>query len=126
MSDVAARNRRNRAAGKRWESDLRDGLRDESFDVEKLQDTGARDEGDLVVRLTRNGSTEFVVIEAKAGALHAAEFAREAALEAKHFAEHRKLDRSTVKGIAIVKQRGKGWRQGYVLTTVEDYFGLTA
>lgn len=120
MTTVAQRNKRNRGAGKRWESDLRDGLRNQGLDVEKLRDTGARDEGDLVVRL----DGDFIVLEAKAGALHPAEFVREALIEAKHFAEHRGLDPSRVKGVAVVKARGKNWRDGYVLTSVRDYFGL--
>jgi hypothetical protein len=82
--------------------------------------TGSEDEGDLVVR----AGHEFVVLEAKAGAMHPAEFVREAQIEAAHFAQHRGIDPSRVKGVAIVKARGKNWREGYVLTTVKDYFGL--
>jgi hypothetical protein len=126
MSEAAQRNKRNRRAGARWQSDLRDGLRDAGFDVERLALTGGQDEGDHVVRLNPADMPvrRFVVIEAKAGVLHPAEFARQAGIEAAHFAFHRGLSLAEVTGIAVVKRRNANWRDAYVLTTVRDYFGL--
>jgi hypothetical protein len=128
MTEQAKRNARNRRSGARWQSDLRDGLREAGFDIERLALTGAEDEGDHVVRLnpTDLPARRFVVIEAKAGALHPAAFVRQAGLEAGHFAFHRGLSLAEVTGIAVVKRRGANWRDAYVLTTVRDYFGLGA
>jgi hypothetical protein len=126
MNDIAQRNARNRRAGARWQTTLRDGLREYGFDIERLALTGAQDEGDHVVRLDPPvlPARRFVVIEAKAGALHPAEFVRQAGEEAGHFAFHRGLTLAEVTGIAVVKRRGANWRDAYVLTTVRDYFGL--
>lgn len=122
MSDAAARNRRNRRNGTAWESALRDGLRGAGFDVERLRLAGKEDEGDLIAKDDR-GYGPFV-IEAKAGAMHPAEFVREAVAEARNYEKHRKLEPGSANGIAIVKQRGKSWRQAYVVTTVSEFFGL--
>lgn len=114
------RNKRNKRKGSQWESDLRDGLRSEGFDVESLRLGGAEDEGDMVVRL----GGEFLVIEAKNAKLEPATFVREAGIERLNFAKHRGLDKRAVLSIAVVKARGKSWRQAYVLTTLESYLGL--
>lgn len=124
MSDVAKRNARNRRNGARWQSDLRNGLREAGLDVERLVLTGKEDEGDLVVRdYAQTG--EFVVIEAKSGTLRPSEFVEEATVEKGHFAKHRGIDPERVKGIAIVKRKGMNWKDAYVLTTVRDYFALS-
>lgn len=127
MSDVAARNKRNRRAGAKWQSDIRDNLRAAGFDIERLALTGQEDEGDHVVRLQSSGiwvPPKYVVLEAKAGEMHPAQFVREAELEAKHYAEHRDIDPTRVMGIAVVKQRGKNWKDAYVLTTMRAFFQL--
>ena len=123
MSEIAKRNARNRRSGARWQSDLRNGLREAGLDVERLVLTGKEDEGDLVVRDYAHPG-EFVVIEAKAGTMHAAEFVRQAIEEKGHFAKHRGLDVDRIKGIAIVTRKGMNWKDAYVLTTVRDYFAL--
>ncbi|MEU8621440.1 hypothetical protein [Streptomyces sp. NPDC048623] len=120
MTDTSARNKRNKRKGSQWESDLRDGLRSEGFDVESLRLAGAEDEGDMVLRL----GSEFLVIEAKNAKLEPATFVREAGVERLNFAKHRGLDEKAVLSIAVVKARGKSWRQAYVLTTLESYLGL--
>ncbi|MFE9254014.1 hypothetical protein [Streptomyces sp. NPDC006879] len=120
MTDTSARNKRNKRKGSQWESDLRDGLRGEGFDVESLRLAGKEDEGDMVVRL----GGEFLVIEAKNAKLEPATFVREASVERLNFAKHRGLDEQAVSSIAVVKARGKSWRQAYVLTTLENYLGL--
>ena len=125
MSAASARNKANRGKGKRWESELREGFRKEcGFDIEKLRDTGAKDEGDLVLRDIVDGETFFTVIEAKNAKFEPGVFMAEAELEGKHFAEHRGLDADKVTPVAIVKRRGHGFRKAYVLTTVEHYFDL--
>jgi hypothetical protein len=125
VTEASDRNRRNRRAGARWQTALRDGLRDAGLDIERLALAGVEDEGDHVVRLSSGLPVRrFVVIEAKAGAMHPAEFVRQAQLEAGHFAFHRGLSAAEVTGIAVVKKRGANWRDAYVLTSLRDYFGL--
>lgn len=120
-NSIAARNRRNKRKGADWESDLRDGLRGEGFDVESLRLAGKEDEGDLVVR---EGDGKYLVIEAKNAKFEPGVFLGEAIVERENFAKHRGLDLDDVESIVIVKRRGKNWRQAFVLTTVEDYLGL--
>lgn len=121
MSDVAARNKRNKRNGTAWESALRDGLRGLGFDYEKLRLVGKNDEGDGVIRLPGG---ERIVVEAKSGEMHASDFVRQASLEARNYETNRGLERGSVKGIAIVKKRGASWMDGYVLTSVREFFGL--
>ncbi|MGW7434744.1 hypothetical protein [Streptomyces sp. NPDC054849] len=120
MTDAAARNKRNKRKGSQWETDLREGLRGEGFDVESLRLAGTEDEGDMVIRL----AGEFLVIEAKNAKFEPSTFVREAGVERLNFAKHRGLDERAVSSIAVVKARGKNWRQAYVLTTLENYLGL--
>ncbi|MGI5530132.1 hypothetical protein ACQEVX_22915 [Streptomyces syringium] len=121
MTDVAARNRRNKQAGARWEAELRDELRNAGFDVERLRLTGRDDEGDLVVRLFDG---RFLVIEAKNARFEPGVFVGEAEAERENFAQHRDLDPAAVDSVVIVRRRGANWRRAYVLTTVERYFDL--
>ena len=97
------------------------GLREEGMDAERLRLTGKEDEGDLVVRFD-DGT--IMVIEAKSGAFHPGPFISEMEVERANYAKHRGLDEMDVDGIVVVKRRGKNWKQAFVLTTVEDYFGL--
>ncbi|MFB8350973.1 hypothetical protein ACFQ7W_05780 [Streptomyces niveus] len=120
-NSIAARNRRNKRKGADWESELRDGLRSEGFDVESLRLAGAEDEGDLVIREDKGS---FLVIEAKNAKFEPGVFLGEAIVERANFAKHRDLDPEKVESIVVVKRRGKNWRQAFVLTTVEDYLGL--
>ncbi|MFC4336002.1 hypothetical protein [Salininema proteolyticum] len=120
---TTARNNRNKRNGQRWQTALRDGLRGAGLDVERLVQTGTDDEGDLVIRLDDG---RFIVIEAKAGVMHAADFVDQTRREASNFARHRALPHSAVDGIAVVKRRQKAWEEAYVLTTLRDYLGLGA
>lgn len=116
----------NRRKGARWEKDLRDGLRNSAYDTEGLKLHGKDDEGDLVVRPagSRLAVPQFLIIEAKDAAMNIPEFIRQAVLEADNFAVHRDLDRDLVTGIAVVKRRGKNWRDAVVLTTLAEYMKL--
>ncbi|MFJ1932602.1 hypothetical protein ACIOGZ_07980 [Kitasatospora sp. NPDC088160] len=125
MTDVAARNRRNRRRGSNWEAELRDGLRAHKTDIERLRLTGAEDEGDHVVRRPAPvRHRPFVVIEAKNAKLEPAQFIAEALRERDAFARRRGLDPADVDAIVAVRRRGASWRRAYVLTTVEEYFDL--
>ena len=113
MADPA----KSRRAGSAFEIALMKHLREQGFDVERLRLTGAKDEGDLVIRFA-NG--ERLVIEAKSGAMHPAEFVRQAQQETSNYIEHRDLSTS-VDGVVVVKARGRGIGESYVLTTLADY-----
>lgn len=130
-STVQRRNARNRRAGQEWERELRDGFRDEGFDIEALRLAGAEDEGDMVIRLdgapwyTKPGMRpQRLIIEAKNAKWEPGVFVSEALGEAGNYATHRNLDRGEVLGISIIKRRNKGWKDAYVLTTVREFFGL--
>lgn len=120
-NSIAARNRQNKRKGADWESTLRDGLREEGFDVESLRLAGKEDEGDMVIR---DGDGQYLVIEAKNAKFEPGVFLGQAIVERENFAKHRGLDLEDVESIVVVKRRGKNWRQAFVLTTVEDYLGL--
>ncbi len=123
MTDVAARNRRNKRRGASWEAELRDELRRTGLDVERLRLTGKDDEGDLVIR---RGDGRFLVVEAKNARFEPGTFIGEAEKERASFAQHRGLDPAAVDSVVIVRRRGASWRRAYVLTTVEAYFELEA
>ncbi|WP_327068706.1 hypothetical protein [Kitasatospora sp. NBC_01302] len=125
MTDVAARNRRNKRRGASWESELRDELRRAEFDIERLRLTGKDDEGDHVIRQPAPvRHRPFLVIEAKNARFEPGEFIKEALRERDNFARHRGLAPADVDVIVVVRRRGASWRKGYVLTTVEEYFDL--
>ncbi|MEU4155672.1 hypothetical protein [Actinoplanes sp. NPDC026670] len=119
MSSPAA----NKRKGAAFEIELMKGFREAGFDIERLRLAGKDDEGDLVIR-GGNLVVRYTVIEAKSGALHPAEFVREARTERLNFAKHRDVPDDNVQAIVIAKARGKNWRDAYVLTTVRDYFRL--
>ncbi|MFE7480041.1 hypothetical protein [Streptomyces sp. NPDC057552] len=121
MTDTANRNRANRRKGAQWETDLREGLRAAGEDIESLRLAGIEDEGDLVIR---EPDGRFLIIEAKNAKFTPGPFLDEAMRERENYSRHRGLDSDAVESIVVVKRRGKPWRRAYVLTTVEDYFGL--
>lgn len=121
MSDVAARNKRNRSAGKRWEAEVRDGGRQAyGLDIERTRDTGTNDEGDLVIR----EGGHYFVIEAKNAKLEPTGFLAEAEVEAKNYAKRRGLPSEIVHPAVFVKRRQKGLKDGLVLLTVNEYVRL--
>ncbi|MFF4528204.1 hypothetical protein ACFY1P_02930 [Streptomyces sp. NPDC001407] len=121
MTEIANRNRANKRKGAMWETDLREGLRAAGEDVESLRLAGTEDEGDMVIR---EGDGRFLVIEAKNAKFEPGPFLDEAMRERANFAGHRGLDPDLVDSVVVVKRRGKSWRKAFVLTTVEEYFGL--
>lgn len=122
MTDIAARNRRNKRKGADWEIALVEGLREAGKDAERLRLNGVEDEGDIVIR--EDGGV-FLVIEAKDNeAFKPGPFITEAEKEAANYAKHRGIDPDFVDRVVIVKRRSHSWRKAFVLTTVEDYFGL--
>jgi hypothetical protein len=120
-AQVQRRNAAARARGKRWETELRQGLREYGMDVESLRLAGANDEGDMVIRFPDSN----VVIEAKnTASVSLSGFVGEALAEASNYSTKRNIPRSLTTGIAIIKRRGHNWKDAYVLTTVREFFGL--
>lgn len=110
----------NGRKGSAWEMALVNGLRDHGFDVERLRLSGTKDEGDIAVR-----DGHHIVIEAKnEQRINLPGYLRELAEEKVNYTKARRLDPEAVEGVVIVKARGKNWKQGYVVQTVADYFGI--
>lgn len=120
-SEATRRARRSKAKGASWEVELLNGFRKEGFTVERLTKTGKDDEGDLVL----TDEWGRVVIEAKAEAkIDLPAYIREAEREADNYVKHRGLDRQEATAVAIVKARGKSWKEGYVVLSVAEFFDL--
>lgn len=115
----------HKARGATFETDIRDWFRANGYDSERLARTGARDEGDVVVRSDFLGS--IGVIECKApGAgnkIDLSGWTKEAQLESKHYAEARGLDESQVLPSLIIKARGKSIADSYLVLRLGDVFG---
>jgi len=115
----------HKARGATFETDIRDWFRANGYDSERLARTGAKDEGDVVVRKDFLGS--IGVIECKApGAgnkIDLSGWTKEAQLESKHYAEARGLDPSQVLSSVIIKARGKSIADAYLVLRLGDVFG---
>ena len=116
----------HKARGAGYETDTKDYFRNLGFDAERLARTGARDEGDVVVRADFLGAS-IGVIECKApGAgnkIDLSGWTREAQLEATHYAEARNLDRNAVLAAVLIKARGKSIADSYLVLRLGDVFG---
>jgi Holliday junction resolvase len=115
----------HKARGATFESDIRDWFRNHGFDAERLARAGARDEGDVVVKADFLGS--IGIIECKApgasGKITLSGWTAEAQVEADHYAEARKIDRSAIMPAVIIKARGKSIDDAYLVLRLGDVFG---
>ena len=114
----------HKARGATFETELRDYFRRIGLDSERLARTGARDEGDVVVRSDFLG---FVgVIEAKApgqsGRIDLSGWTKEAQIEATHYSEARGIKRTSVLPAVIIKARGKRIADAYLVLRLGDVF----
>jgi hypothetical protein len=86
-----------------------------------LARTGAKDEGDVVVREWLGH--KHVVVECKApgrdGSIDLSGWIREARLERSHFADARNLSTGTL-GVALIKARGKSIEDAYLVIRLGD------
>ncbi len=122
VTDVAARNRRNRTAGKSWERAIEVGGREHGVDTERTRDSGIKDQGDAAMRIRGH----YLVIEAKNATLNVTGFLREAEVEAKHFAEKRHISPDLVHPVVFWKRRGFGkFEDGVAMMTIGEYLRLT-
>jgi Holliday junction resolvase len=114
----------HKARGATFETDLRDYFRRIGFDSERLARTGARDEGDIVVRA--NFFNSIGVIEAKApgqsGRIDLSGWTKEAQVEATNYAEARGIEREAVLPAVIIKARGKSIADSYLVLRLGDVF----
>ena len=104
-------------AGKRYESDLMKLMRSEGWDVERLRLTGAEDEGDLLLRAFQ---TRYVIEAKRTKGFDLAGWIKEAEVERKNYDEHR-LNLLESGFVVIHYARGKGIRQSYVTTTLDEW-----
>lgn len=111
----------NKRKGADFEIAIVEYLRSKGENVERLRLAGTYDEGDLAVFEPDGYVT---VVEAKNAKLEPSSFVQQAHSEASNFAKKRGLDQSKVDGVAIVKRRGKGVGDAFVITTVDRYFDL--
>ena len=114
----------HKARGANFETDLRDYFRRIGLDSERLARTGARDEGDVVVRSDFLG---FIgVIEAKApgqsGRIDLSGWTKEAQVEATHYSEARGIERTSVLSAVVIKARGKSIADSYLVLRLGDVF----
>jgi glycine cleavage system aminomethyltransferase T len=115
----------HKARGATFESDIRDWFRANGYDAERLARTGARDEGDVVVRSDFLGS--IGIIECKApGAGNKVDlsgWSKEAQVEAQHYADARELAREKIIAALVIKARGKSIADAYLVLRLGDVFG---
>lgn len=113
MTDLATRNRANKRKGSEFERDLLWYWRYHGFNAEALRTTGRHDEGDLVL------ADHNVLFEAKAEkTISLSQYLREAEVERWNYAGRRGLA-SPPRGAAIVKRRGHGTGESYVVMTLD-------
>mgnify|MGYP003842122191 FL=1 len=115
----------HKARGATYETDIRDWFRANGYDSERLARTGAKDEGDVVVRSGFLG--RIGVIECKApgagNAIDLSGWSREAQTEANHYAASRGLAETAVLAALLIKARGKSIEDSYLVLRLGDVFG---
>ena len=111
--------------GSRYETELKDDFRGRGYDAERLARTGAKDEGDIVVRGGFLGA-DIVVVEAKApgagGRIDLSGWTREAQVEAVNYAQARNISPDKVLPAVIIKARGKSLSDSYLVLRLGDMF----
>ena len=111
----------HKARGATFETDSKDTFRSHGYESERLARTGAKDEGDLIVREWLG--FRHVVVECKApgfdGAIDLPGWIREARLERGHYADARGIHEGTL-GVALIKARGKGIEDAYLVIRLGD------
>lgn len=110
----------NKRKGTAYEVDVRNTLREEGLDVERLVLNGQKDEGDLVVTV---GASKYILEAKNRQQIDLAQYTREAVAEADNYADNRPaIDRAHVTGVAVVKRRGASVLDSYVVTTLREFF----
>jgi hypothetical protein len=111
----------HKVRGATFESDTRDLFREEGYESERLARTGAKDEGDVVVK---DFLGHTLVLECKApgkdGRIDLSGWQKEAQLEGTHYAEARKLSPEQVLSAVLIKARGKPLKEAYIVFRLGD------
>jgi hypothetical protein len=111
----------HKARGATFETDTKDLFRSKGYESERLARTGAKDEGDVIVR--RWLGREHVVVECKApgkdGSINLSGWLREASVERGHYADARDLHSDTL-GVVLIKARGKAIEDAYLVIRLGD------
>ena len=114
------------ARGATFETDTKDYFRNLGFDAERLARTGAKDEGDIVVRADFLGAS-IGIIECKApgagNAIDLSGWQKESQVEATHYAEARGIERGSILPAVIIKARGRAIADSYLVLRLGDVFG---
>ena len=115
----------HKVRGATFETDIKDWFRANGYDAERLARTGAKDEGDVVVRADFLGN--IGIIEAKApgesGRIDLSGWTKEAQTEATHYAESRGFQREAILAAVVIKARGKSISDAYLVLRLGDVFG---
>ena len=115
----------HKARGATFETDIKDWFRANGYDAERLARTGAKDEGDVVVRADFLGN--IGIIEAKApgesGRIDLSGWTKEAQTEATHYAQARGFQREEILAAVVIKARGKSISDAYLVLRLGDVFG---
>lgn len=123
----------HKARGASFETGLVQWFRNHRYLAERLRLAGAKDEGDIVIQtkvydpwaddILTDG---YTVVECKApgagNAIDLSGWLREAHLEAKHYAEARKIPLMYVRPLLVIKARGKSLDEAYVVQRLCDVF----
>jgi hypothetical protein len=116
----------HKARGATYETDITKYFRGLGYDAERLARRGSKDEGDIVIRKDFIGGT-IGIIECKApgagNAIDLSGWTKEAQTEAKNYAEARALEQEVVLPALVIKARGKGIADSYLVLRLGDVFG---
>jgi Holliday junction resolvase len=107
--------------GSQWEADLVEYFRQNDFEAEHILLRGRNDEGDVLVR---DGGLPIVIEAKNEERFDLSGYIREMEREHLAWCLARGQDPDAVGRCVIVKRRMKGPGQAYVVTTVDDYFGI--
>lgn len=115
----------HKARGATFETDTKDFFRGLGYDAERLARTGAKDEGDVVVRAKFLGA-DIGIIECKApgagNAINLSGWSKEAQVEATHYSEARGLNRESILAAVLIKARGRSIADSYLVFRLGDIF----
>lgn len=116
----------HKARGATFETDTKDYFRNLGYDAERLARTGAKDEGDVVVRADFLGAS-IGIIECKApgagNAIDLSGWQKESQVEATHYAEARGIERGSILPAVLIKARGRAIADSYLVLRLGDVFG---
>lgn len=119
---MTSQNHRNRRRGAQFEMDVLRYVREKAgLPAERLRLAGKDDEGDVAVQ---DVGMVYVFEVKNAQKFDLSGWVGEAKREAANYARARGLDPATVMPVVVVKRRGKGTGEAFVVTTLDEF--LTA